>query len=130
MFKFNISTKEVSHFEISEWLAARDAVFTMIYTRDVNEWMNGQCYQLYDIEIADDLIAVEFRLAFGANIGESPYLSQYHAEQEIMAVLCADIAKEIDDEICKQLLATATTYLDTIKTAKLYGIDDDEDQAD
>jgi hypothetical protein len=121
MFTFNISTKEISHSEISEWFSARNAVFTMIYVHDVKDWMNNYSYQIFDIEVPDELVAVEFRLAFDATIGESQYLVQHNIEQELMAILSDKIAKEMDEAFLKEILATTTNYLDTLNLAKLYG---------
>jgi hypothetical protein len=105
MFKFNITSKETNHGELSAWFVSRDADYEFRYITDVNDWMNGKSHQIYDITIYDEHVAMEFRLSFGANIGESRRPRATDVEAEIMAVLLADITKDIDEQIVKEILS-------------------------
>jgi hypothetical protein len=102
MFHFNISSKEVSHSEIAEWFAARDAAFTYTSTY-VKDWIGKHHYQILEIGIKDENLAIEFRLTFSPKLGESSESKQIKLEEELMAVLTADIAKEIDEAILNDL---------------------------
>jgi hypothetical protein len=104
MFKFNITSKETSYGELSSWFVAREAKYEFSFI-DINDWMNNKSYHLYDITIYDEHVAVEFRLTFGANVGESHRHHAFDLETELAAAMSEDIAKAIDEEIYQELLA-------------------------
>jgi len=104
MFKFNITSKETNYGELTLWFAARDAKYEFAFI-DVNDWMHHKSYQLYDIAIYDEHVAVEFRLTFGANVGESHRHRALDLEAEMTAALSVDLANAIDEEIYQELLA-------------------------
>jgi hypothetical protein len=59
-----------------------------------------------NFEIEDDQIAVAFRLAFDASIGE-----KLDVEYELSKVMEAEMLKEIDEEIIREIAGLAKQYL-------------------
>lgn len=89
------------------WLKANG-----LMQEDIEAWFaDNNCDQykiapvdwgFFNVEIADDHVAVQFRLAFDANLGVKISL-----EEEMIAALSAEIATEIDKEILADLRGMA-----------------------
>jgi len=121
MFRFNIKSTDANQEEISTWFADRDAKYEITVTEVTDWWGAVSKYQVYDIGIDDENVAIEFRLAFDSKHGESYELSHSNIETELQQALSVSIQKEIDKQIIESILSTAT-----IKTSLfnyMYGCD-------
>jgi hypothetical protein len=82
--------------ELQEWCYAHNLKTAEIIMQAVDGGL------WYNCQFADEELAIEFRLAFDAELGIKKSLMD-----EMADVLAAEIAKEIDNEILQQIMKLA-----------------------
>jgi hypothetical protein len=125
MIRFNIKSTEASYEEITSWFVSRNAEFNIVGITDVKDWWHGSpTYQVYDIDIADEHVAIEFRLTFDSQKGESFEHARKSVEDELLNAIQENMTKLIDEQVTQELIALANNELKVTELMKVYDISD------
>lgn len=123
MNRFNIKSTEASYEEITSWFVSRNAEYDIVSVIDVKDWWGGSpTYQVYDIDIADEHVAIEFRLTFDSQQGESFEFSRKSVEDELLSAIQEQMTTLIDEQVTQELLELANNELKVTELMKVYDI--------
>lgn len=124
MIRLNIKSTEASIEDISAWFAARNAEFHVIVTDVKDWWSHTTNYQIYDIDILDEYVAMEFRLTFDSKQGESYEHTRHLFEEMLFRDIQENMTKLIDEQVTQDLLELANTELKISELMKVYDVSD------
>ena len=96
MIQLYVSGREFSGEELNQWCLERDLTSSIVVIDSID---NGTWY---NVAFVDQQMAIEFRLTFDAQMGVKKSF-----EEDLIEILSAEIAKEIDEQVLAELIKLA-----------------------